>query len=323
MIVGRNAQGKTNLLEAISLVTTGRSFRTDRWNELVLDGELFFFLEAELVKDGVVHTVAMSWQKQEKKLRINTTEFKTFSPLLGAFPFVISAPDDTLLITDEPSFRRRFLNLHLAQKNPLYVHHFSRFWNAMQQRNVLLKMQKEEGIECWEEQMAHSAEFIDQAREDFLKNLHLPLSQKHDLLAVQKEEVQIRLHTSYPASKSLYAQHLKKMRHKEKEVGTTLYGPHRDDVIFSLQSKPAKLFASEGQKKTLVTALRLAQWEDLADSIGDSPFFAIDDFGSALDGFRQEALKQMLMKMGQVFISMPLQDPRFSDAHQIEISCPF
>lgn len=319
MIVGRNAQGKTNLLEAISLVTTGRSFRTDRWNELVLEGQSFFFLEAEIIKDEVLHTVAISWQKQERKLRINTTEFKTFSPLLGAFPFIISVPDDTLLITDEPSVRRRFLNLHLAQKNPLYVHHFSRFWNAMQQRNSLLKAQKEEGIECWEEQMVHSAEFIDQERQNFLKNLHAPLSQKHDFLAVEKEQVEIRLHTSYPTPQALYRQHLQKMRPKEKEVGATLYGPHRDDVIFSLQSKMAKMFASEGQKKTLVTALRLAQWEDLSRSMNDFPFLAIDDFGSALDGFRQESFKQMLTGMGQVFVSMPLQDMHFIDAHCIEI----
>lgn len=319
VITGPNARGKTNLLEAISLLSTGRSFRTEKLSELVLQGESFFYLEAEVVKDSVAQTLSIAWQNGEKKLRINATEFKTFTPLLGAFPFIVSAPEDTQLITEEPAVRRRFLNFHLAQRNLLYVHHLSRFWNAMQERNALLKARKDESIECFEEQMAHSSEFIHEERKRFLQNLQKPLDAHHQKLSAVSEGVATEFISTYPTNKASYQQHLHKMRYRERELGITLHGPHRDDVSFLLQSRSAKTFASEGQKKTLVTALRLAQWEDLSQKMSEAPFFAVDDFGGALDEARQHALKNSLHTMGQVFVSMPMRSALFQNAHFLEI----
>ncbi len=109
------------------------------------------------------------------------------------------------------------------------------------------------------------------------------------------------------------------MRKKEQDLGLTLQGPHRDDLTFLIQSKPAKLFASEGQKKTLITALRLAQWKHFAAQINVHPLMGIDDFGGTLDPYRQQYLKDSLKSMGQVFITTPTTHAHFPDAHYLGI----
>ena len=160
ILYGDNAQGKTNLLEAIYLFSTGRSFRTQHLSELVKSGESFFHLEAEIFRDNVLQKIQLTFDGQTKRLQMNANTYASFHPLLGILPSVLYAPNDTELIGGSPAERRRFINLHLAQSDPHYVHHLTRFWRAMKQRNCLLRGRDAQTIECWEIEMAQSASYL-------------------------------------------------------------------------------------------------------------------------------------------------------------------
>jgi DNA replication and repair protein RecF len=319
LITGDNAQGKTNLLEAICLITTGRSFRTPHLNELIRFGESFFFIEGVVCKDGFEHTVQIAFDGTVKKLNLDGNSYSTLQHLLGLLPSVLYVPSDSELIDGSPSIRRRFLNLHLAQGNPLYFHHLSRYWRAMKQRNALLRGSDSESLSCWEIEMADSALYIRSMREAFIQAIQEPLRIKGLELSSGKEEHQILFDPSMPATVEAYLNQLKKNRPREKQLGSTLTGPHRDDFILAINGKESKGFCSEGQKKTSAFALKLAEWE-LFTKLAEAPaLFGIDDFGLHLDKTRAAHFTHTVESLGQVFITSPDTIENLTTAQVIRI----
>jgi DNA replication and repair protein RecF len=302
ILYGDNAQGKTNLLEAIYLIATGRSFRTQTLSELIRTNESFFYLEADILRDHVAQRIKISFDGQNKKLQLDAHTYTSFHPLLGTLPSVLYTPYDIELISGSPTERRRFLNLHLAQSDPLYVHHLTRYWRAMKQRNCLLRAKNTDSLDCWEIEMVQSAEYIAKARQEMVQELKAPLEKQSKKLTQKGEIHELTLQPS--ASKN-YLQQLQKNRSREMDLGLTLIGPHRDDLSILIDGKPARLFASEGQKKTAIAALRLAEWERLSERIGDKALMGFDDLGQHLDDTRQKLLRASLNELGQVFITTP------------------
>lgn len=300
---GDNAQGKTNLLEAIYLIATGRSFKTMRLEELIRHGQSFFYIEAALVKDMITETVKLSFDGESRRLQTEANTYTSFHHLLGLLPSVLYAPADTELITGSPLLRRRFFNLHLAQSDPLYVHHLSRYWRAMKQRNCLLRLRNENDLDCWEIELVHSASYLYTARMEMSLEMKGPLEKISQTLSKDKEILELRYQPSYHPDS--YLASLKKNRPREIHLGATLTGPHRDELILSIDGKPARLFASEGQKKTAMAALRLSEWERLCRRVEGTALMGIDDFGLHLDHPRQELLCSRLDTLGQVFLTTP------------------
>ncbi|HNA62359.1 MAG TPA: DNA replication/repair protein RecF [Rhabdochlamydiaceae bacterium] len=293
LIQGDNAQGKTNLLEALYLLGTGRSFRTPHLKELIHNESSFFFLEAEFLKEGILQHVRLSFDGETKKLEYNNTSYAHFTNLLGLLPIILLAPEDVLLITGGPVERRRFLDLQLAQSDPLYVYHITRYHKAVKHRNFLLRKKTETTLETWEALMVTSAAYIRQKRGEMIKLLsaHLNTTLSSDRLSIK-----------YIPS---YTENYKKHRAKELMLGTTLIGPHRDDLAIFINEQEARSFASQGQLRSAIAALKVAQWNHLKDHHGIAPLFCIDDFGVHLDKHRQEALLASLSSFGQVFLTSP------------------
>ncbi len=316
LISGKNAQGKTNLLEALLLLSTGRSFRTQHLSELILEGASFFFIEAKILQNGIEQTLRLSFDGQSRKAEHNATRHPSFQPLLGVLPSTLFAPQDLDLIMGSPAYRRRFLNLHLAQSDPLYVHHLLRFWRALKQRNSLLKHTAADGIEVFEQEMVHSAAYLCKKRSALLIDLNEALQTACQLFSA--EELQLRYFPSQ--SQEDYLAQLKKNRSRERQLGMTLTGPHRDDFLMLLEKKPARLYASEGQKRTAIAALRLAEWQRLAHQVEMTPFFGVDDFEMHLDADRQKLFKNALDDLGQVFITTPQTDCEWQGAHRLAIT---
>jgi DNA replication and repair protein RecF len=316
-IQGDNGQGKTNLLEAIHLLSTGRSFRTHTLSDLIRFGETFFYLEAEFYKEGVTQTLKVYYDEQTRKVQYNQTLYPTLNSLLGIVPSVLLSPADLSLVSGNPAERRRFIDLHIAQIDPLYVHHLGRYFKAMKQRNCLLRAQSEATIQAWEQMMAQSASYVIHKRKQMTYALQAPSSYWMDILSRQQDSIQIQYQSSLPvpSQDSATALHLQqtwqKMRSKEMQIGTTLSGPHRDDLEISLSEKPAKTFSSEGQKRSCISSLRFAQWGQMAEVLGHPPILGIDDFGIQLDKERQVQLKAHLSNFKQVFLTspFPLSDP--------------
>ncbi|MBF8263823.1 MAG: replication and repair protein RecF [Parachlamydiales bacterium] len=318
---GANAQGKTNLLEAIALISTGRSFRTQHLSELIREGASFFFLEASIVRDNVAQTVRLSYDGQVKRVECNSSHYPSFQALLGLLPSVLYTPPDIDLITGSPSARRRFLNLHLAQSDPLYFHHLLRFWRAVKQRNSLLRSRSLDGIACWEHEMAASSAYLFDQRKKLIEELNDDLKTGCQALSGEKSSVQyIPSQTSQLPLASSYLAQLEKNRPREKMLGMTITGPHRDDFSITLDEKPARLFASDGQKRTAIAALRLSEWRRLERQIEAPPLFGVDDLELHLDRERQHLFQKALEALGQVFITTPEISPLWPSACRLRVS---
>ncbi len=304
---GGNGQGKTNLLEAIYLLSTGRSFRSSHLQELISKSKNFFYIEAEVHKDGLDQILSLYYDGKEKKICHQKNLCSSFSSLLGLLPSILHAPDDRDLLSGAPSIRRRFLNIHLSQEDPLYTHHLFRFASALKQRNFLLKTKNTKTISPWEEELAISAIYLMEKRSRLLQELDGFLPTYLSLLA-QDEEISLRYLPSFSQDPPLFENYLKlleKNRAKELYFGATLIGPHRDDWMLAFQQKQASTYASEGQKKSFLLALRLSEWKRLSQKLGEPILMNLDDAAIHLDAVRQSLLKPLLSQLAQVFFTSP------------------
>lgn len=325
-ICGPNAQGKTNLLEAIHVLMTGRSFRTSHLSDLIKFGETTFYLEAHFLKNGIDQVLKISCDGLVRKIILNTTPLPTLSALLGILVGVILSPEDSELIKGHPACRRQFLDLLISKASPLYVHHLSRYLRAMKHRNTLLKRKEFTSIGIWEEEMAISGAYVIQERKKAIEQLNQQGHPLQKTLSGNVDELSLSYKSSVPYQKQLdlddirsYLLHqFERLRHREAELGSTLTGPHKDDLIPFLQDKEARLFASEGQQRSCIAALRLAEWNRLKHSLEENPLMCIDDVGISLDSDREKSLYEALAQLGQVFITSPREDlPLPAEARKI------
>jgi DNA replication and repair protein RecF len=326
LIQGENGQGKTNLLEAIHFVSTGRSFRTHSLSDLISFGQDFFYLEAEFYKENVTQTLKVYYDENTRKVQYNETVYASLNCLLGILPSVLLSPDDLSLVSGNPAERRRFLDLHIAQIDPLYVHHLGRYFKAMKQRNHLLRSKSESAIQAWEQMMAQSATYLVQKRQQTTAALKTPSSHWMEILSRKQDSLKINYQSSLSLPLDHYdmALHFQqvwhKMRPKEMHIGATLVGPHRDDLIIHLTDKPAKIFSSEGQKRSCISSLRFSEWEQMSEILGYAPILGIDDFEIQLDKERRGQLKDHLSRFKQVFLTSPIQlQDRFSENPLLQV----
>jgi DNA replication and repair protein RecF len=317
-----NGSGKSNLLEAIFLLSTGKSFRTSSLPDLIQHEKETFSVKALFYKEGIDHSMTFTLSPPGKKIFYNDTSYTSFNPLLGIIPSVFLSPEDISILMGGPSERRRFLDLHLASIDPLYLHHLGRYQRALKQRNLLLKTQQK-GLSIWEELMAVSASYIIDKRCDLIKKL-----QEHShpfLLHLSKdaEPLTIQYMHTLPLCRKEYEKKWEEMRPKEHLLKMTLVGPHRDDISFSTQEKELKNYASEGQKRCALAALRLAEWQIIKQKSSINPIFGVDDFGVHLDKTRSSLLWDLLQDMGQVFLTAPSFEQATHKARAGAIYCQF
>lgn len=304
-ICGPNAKGKTTLLEAIYLLISGRSFRDATWSELIRHGADAFQLHATFVTQGIEQILRIHADRYERKIYCNSTLLPSTTSLLGTLKGGVFTPDDVALIKGAPALRRQFLDMQLAQSDPLYVHHTTRFHRAMRQRNSLLKAKNSAGLAVWEQEMALSADYI--CRQRMLAVEHL--SKTGSPLYHQFTEGTFPLTFSY---KTFYQngdlahfllECFCKNRKREMELGFTLVGPHRDDLLIGIAGADSRIFASEGQQRLAAATLRLAEWEFVRANTAEKPLMLLDDIGISLDEERKEKLLGYTMQLGQVMIT--------------------
>jgi DNA replication and repair protein RecF len=307
VLMGNNAQGKTNLLEAIGLLMTGRSFRTPHLAELIRFGASTFYLEALFEKNGVEQILKFSFNGKERKIMHNAASLPSLSILLGILQGVILSPEDGSLIKGSPQKRRDFLDLLLAQGSPHYLYHLSRYWRALKQRNVLLKSCSQAQISVWEEQMALAGATLVCQRAEIVERLGV-LSDAEGLSCDKLDLIYRSSALSHAGADpavlyTYFLEQFEKYRKREVELGVTLTGPHRDDLNILLKGKEARQFASEGEQRSCAVALKLAQWKWLYALAKAPPLLCIDDLGVSFDSIREEELYKRLQQVGQVFVT--------------------
>ncbi len=309
LICGPNAQGKTSILEAVHYLMIGRSFRPCVHQDLIHIGTSSFYLEAIFCKHDVDQKLRLYMDGKERKILYNSTTLPTVSNLLGLIQGVIMTPDDVNLVKGPPLIRRQFLDIQIAQVDPLYVHYLARYTKAMRHRNQLLKQKKPMSIESWEYEMAQAASYIIIQRRHGIQALQNHSQRFYAYLTEETESLTLEycsgasICQNEKEIKEFYLQQFQKNRHREMLLGHTLNGPHKDDIWIGIGGRDARYFASEGQQRSCVTALHVGEWQHLKQVAEDIPLFMIDDVGISLDDKRRERLLNQLTSLGQVFLT--------------------
>lgn len=308
-IIGDNALGKTTILEAIYLAMFGRSFRTQEIKDLIREGTDSFAIELGFTKNEIEQKIRIVQSREERRITYNSSPFSNYSGLLGVLQGVLFAPHDLDLIKGPPLARRSFLDMQLAQVDPLYVHHLKRYSRAMKQRNFLLKSRQFSAIEPFESEMAISAAYIVKQRAKNIAQLNLACQPLFNSISAEKENLELSYKTQGPFEKDFqeiehyFRKQYHTLRPKEIILGSTLSGPHKDNITILINGKEARTFASEGQKHSLVASLKLAEWHLIKERAGDAPLMMVDDLLLSLDERRQEKLCVELEKSGQTYFS--------------------
>lgn len=318
VIIGENAQGKTNLLEAIYLLAFTKSYRTSNDRELILWKEEFAKITGTLSKrQNQTVPLELIFHKTGKKAKLNHLEQKRLSEYIGAMNVVMFAPEDLALVKGSPQVRRRFIDMELGQIEPLYIYHLGQYQKLLKQRNHMLKqLQYDKGsditfLHILTEQLIKHAAIILKRRFDFLKLLRTWAQPIHYQISRELEDLQIVYDSSVEVLEDddeeklevKYAEAFQKSEPNELKRGTTLVGPHRDDLIFYINDKDVKLFGSQGQQRTTALSLKLAEIDLIYDQIGEYPILLLDDVLSELDDFRQSHLLSTIQGKVQTFVS--------------------
>ncbi|MGX8700879.1 DNA replication/repair protein RecF [Caproiciproducens sp.] len=303
IIYGKNAQGKTNLLEAVWLFTGGRSFRGTKDADLVLQGEAGARLGLEFFSGERGQTAEITIENGRRNAVLNGIPQKNASGLVGKFFSVIFSPEHIALVREGPSRRRDFMDAALCQIKPGYAALLSRYHHTLIQRNTLLKdiprhAELMDTLEIWDEKLASYGEAIVLGRTDYIRKIREPVKEIYAGISQHTEIIDL----TYQKSAENLKKALKAARREDVALGHTSVGPHRDDMDIAIDLRPARTFGSQGQKRSAVLALKLAEAEMLYRQTGERPVVLLDDVMSELDSGRQDYLLNHLDRC-QVFIT--------------------
>ena len=300
LIYGGNALGKTNVIEGIYLFSRGRSFRTAQEKDMVKYNTDGFRIALEYDSRDGENTLEYASFGREKRRRRNGYPVKSVREMIEGFKAILFHPDDLALVKGGPEERRAFLNVAAAQCYITYISDYSRFQTALDNRNALLKnaskgLYVDEGeLLAWSESMAEYAAYIYVTRTEYLKKLEVYVKENGLKISGGKEEISFEYRsdiengTDRESVRQEYLSVLTSSLEKEKIVGSSLYGPQRDDIIIKINGQPTRGFASQGQQRSIVLSMKLAEGEVIKDTFGEYPVFLLDEMLSELDEKRRK-----------------------------------
>lgn len=305
VLLGDNAQGKTNILEAIYLMATLRSFRGVGGAQMVRHGQKGYFVGGKVVGGGG-HEIKMYWSVAERKLTLDGQPVRKLTDYLGVLRVVIFCTEDLLLVKGPSRSRRRFMDLLLTQTHAAYLPLLQRYARALRSRNAMLKQRQpdEAALDSFSAELIKLGNEIMRRRQELAPKLSPLARLAYRRISHDAEELKIEY---VPSVKKDFAVELAQSRRGEQTYRSTLIGPHRDELRLQLNDKSAAQFGSEGQKRTLAIALKMAQAEYLTGIHGSPPILLIDDVMGELDVKRRSGFLPLLERAhhsrGQVFMT--------------------
>lgn len=317
VFIGENAQGKTNLMEAIYVLAFSKSYRTPRDKELIQWNENYAKIEGSIFKRNRTFPLEIQLSAKGKKAKLNHIEQRRLSDYIGALNVVMFAPEDLNLVKGSPQIRRRFIDMEIGQIKPLYIYHLGQYQKILKQRNHLLKnLQRRKSndrtlLEVLTEQLIEHASVIVEKRFVFLQLLRQWAAPIHKGISRDKEELEIMYSGSIDVSeqenkekiRTQYEIAFAAIIEKEIDRGNTLIGPHRDDLVFYVNGKDVQTYGSQGQQRTTALSLKLAEIELIKNEVGEYPILLLDDVLSELDNYRQSHLLHTIQGKVQTFVS--------------------
>ena len=304
VICGENAQGKTNLIEAIWLFTGAKSFRGNKDNELVKFNEEKAKLSLLFESEGVEKTATITIDTRRHAV-LNEKNLSSAAALAGKFCAIVFSPDDIGLVTDGPSKRRRFMDIAISQIYPSYLSYLRNYTRAVAQRNVILKdirkgLKSEAYLDVFEKEIVSNGKEIIKYRLDYVDLIKDKVSEIYKGISADKETLNIEYVMT--ANGADLKEKLIEARNIDISSATTSIGPHRDDLAFKINGVSVRDFASQGQKRSVALSLKLSEAEILKKITGEFPIALLDDVMSELDPTRQDYILNHI-KGWQVFIT--------------------
>ena len=337
ILIGSNAQGKTNLLEAIFYASVGRSFRATHTNEMIRFGAPAADISLDyrdVKRDQNLHVKI--FRDRRRLVEKNGMKMDRMSDVVGSFRAVLFCPEHLSLIKDGPAERRGYMDVAISRMYPMYMHALQKYHTLLKQRNTLLKQAVfdrrsfDATVELWSEQLANEAAVIAEARLKFIRRANRYLEACFAEMTGQSEKPTMVYDGSSgqdedeyfdrEATAKRYLELLMASHDREIAAGATLWGIHKDDLDIRLNGKSARIYASQGQQRSLALAMKLAEGEICREEFGDDPVFLFDDVLSELDASRRDFLIRRI-KNKQVILTTCESEKLFSlnDARMIRV----
>ena len=333
LLCGKNAQGKTNAIEGIYIFSRGKSFRGKDDSELIRFGKEGFRIYIEYEEKNSKESLEYALYGKERVRKKNGYKIKKITEMIGSFKSVLFYPDDLRLVKGGPEERRSFLNVAISQAEPSYIKIYSDYKKALENRSCLLKLinkgfyQSIDEIDAWSESMAEYASHIYMMRERYIERLSHYAKDIMIDMSDGKEELSVFHECSIGSGisdralvREAYIKILSENKDREIAAGVTLFGPHRDDIMIKINGKDSRLFASQGQQRSAVFSLKLAEGEVIKEIFGEYPVYLFDDVLSELDGERKKYVLSGAKEKQFIISSCEPIDFLEFDARKIDVS---
>ncbi|WP_071130402.1 DNA replication/repair protein RecF [Enterococcus timonensis] len=311
IFLGENAQGKTNILEAIYVLAMSRSHRTTNEKELIAWQKNSARILGTIEKKNTTLPLEIQLTNKGRKTKVNHLEQKRLSDYIGHLNVILFAPEDLALVKGGPAQRRRFIDMELGQISPVYLYELVKYNRLLKQRNAMLKQEKFDQLllDVLTEEFVKSGVIILQQRLRFLKKLEQWAQKMHGAISPQ-EVLTFEYAPSFSfessETKALTEQFtaaLKQKKSQEQFRHTTLIGPHRDDLLFLINERNVQTFGSQGQQRTTALSVKLAEIDLMKEILGEYPILLLDDVMSELDDSRQMHLLETIEGRVQTFLT--------------------
>ncbi len=317
VLFGKNGQGKTNVLESIYYLALTKSFRSNNDRNLILYRKNYFRIEGEFQTiQGRIWKSSIAYSPQAgKRLVVNGERISKFSEYIGSIPVVLLAPGDLQISQGGPAYRRRFLDILLSQAGKVYLHHLVEYRRALRQRNTILQAETPDLslLESWDEALVEHGAGLMEKRisavailDELVKRFYQDLSGRDDRVKMVYQPAFKMSDTEHLAE--AFREALRQNRERDLTLKMTTVGPHRDDLLFLINGKPLRTTGSQGEHKTFVISLKLAEIQYLRRMHNEPPILLFDDIFGELDAQRIGNIVHSLAEIGQVFMTTTSPD---------------
>ncbi len=295
ILIGDNAQGKTNIIESIYLSSIGKSFRTNYEEEMINMANENASVSIEYIKNDKENELKIFMEKGKHKLvKINGIKLDKLSQVVGNIQVVIFSPDELQILKQSPSVRRRFFDISITQIKPVYIYDILQYNKVLKQRNTLLKQIKYnnsliETMDVWNEKLISNGMKLIETRKAFIEKIKNKVAEKHQYISDCKEELRLEYNPNC-TTKEEFIEKLKNTLDSDIQRGYTSAGPHKDDYIFYINSIDLSKYGSQGQQRSGILSYKLAEIDNLKEEYNENPILLLDDVTSELDSSRVEKL---------------------------------
>ena len=324
---GHNGAGKTAILEAITMLSSARSFRAKREQEVVKWGNSNCQIQG-LFKTDKEHSreLSLSWVRSEgewtKTATFQNDKLQRLSDFLGCVPLSLFTPSDLDLISGSPSVRRKYLDLQLSKMHPLHLQDLSKLKKVISSRNALLRQGRPKNeVSPWNKLLYDLSVKVGQRREDLVTSLSPACLEFHESLTERQLNLQLSYKRCWPEDWDEFSIRLEELFEREQQRGMSLMSPQKDDLEIQTEGRSMRVYGSQGQQRTLALCLRLAEARQLSSNKNEGALLLLDDAFSELDSQRRERLLALLPQFSQVFITTSDDRSDFTPtAHQVSIN---